>query len=195
LGGDVEKMKTKGKVTIAVMLIVALVATMAFMSAMGTPIDTTSKIKIAYPDIDIAYRVDSNVTGEEGTRATYNIDGGWLKVDESQGTPCSGNAQSWNLYNVPSDGASCKIAVDYTYKDTDDIGGGLTQYAKFVLNPPEGTQAKRQIRDEAGPDNSETGVLPTTFIVYPNSHYQFTIHCERTGHGSFDDTGDIYTYA
>jgi len=196
----VKKMKKTGKVTIAAMLIVALLATMAFVSAMSSSEDSPEEmptaqdspyrdIDTAYADIDIAYRVDSNVTGKEGTRADYNIDGGWLRIDEGAGTVCTGNAQGWSLSGVPSGGASCKIAVDYRYIDTSAITGG---YALFRLTPPSGPSTQRRIDDRWGFDDSCTGELERTFTVYPNNRYVFTIYCER-GDYSFTDSASIYT--
>jgi hypothetical protein len=190
------------------MLIVALVASMGFMSAVSSSedspeeippaqdvrspykdIDTTAgDIDTAYADIDIAYRVDSNVTGEEGTRATYNVDGGWLRIDEGAGTVCTGNAQAWTLLDVEP-GDTCKITVDYTYIDTIDITGG---YAIFRLTAPDGGVDEKSIFDRPIPDDGCTGELSRTFTVYPNNNYVFEIYCER-GDDSFTDSANIYT--
>ena len=93
-------MKKKGKVTIGALLIVALVASMGFMSAMSASEDSPEEIPeeihasvqvagLALPVADS----DVNATGEVGTRADYNVDGGWLKIDEGTSTVCTGNAQ------------------------------------------------------------------------------------------------------
>jgi len=196
-------MKKKGKVTVGALLIVALVATMAFVSAVSSTGDAPEEISgeiyapvrvegLALPIETLALPIaesDVNVTGEVGTRATYNIDGGWLRIDEGAGTVCTGNAQSWSLSGVPAGGASCKITVDYTYIDTSAITGG---YALFRLTPPSGPSTQRRIDDRWGFDDSCTGELSRTFTVYPNQHYTFEIYCER-GDDSFTDTGDIYT--
>jgi len=93
-------MKKKGKVTIGALLIVALVVSMGFMSAMSASEDSPEEIPeeihasvqvagLALPVADS----DVNATGEVGTRADYNVDGGWLKIDEGTSTVCTGNAQ------------------------------------------------------------------------------------------------------
>ena len=100
-------MKKKGKVTIGALLIVALVASMGFMSAMSASEDSPEEIPeeihasvqvagLALPIAALALPVadsDVNATGEVGTRADYNVDGGWLKIDEGTSTVCTGNAQ------------------------------------------------------------------------------------------------------
>lgn len=196
-------MKKKGKVTIGALLIVALVASMGFMSAMGTSEDSPEEIPeethasvqvagLALPIATLALPVadsDVNATGEVGTRADYNVDGGWLKIDEGAGTVCTGNAQGAQLVGVPAGGATCKITVDYTYIDTSAITGG---YALFRLTPPSGSPAEKKIDDAWGFDNSATGELSRTFTVYPNNRYVFTIYCER-GSDSFTDSASIYT--
>ena len=122
-------MKKKGKVTIGALLIVALVASMGFMSAMSTSEDSPEEIPeeihasvqvagLALPIATLALPVtdrDMNATGEVGTRADYNVDGGWLKIDEGTSTVCTGNAQGAQLVGVPAGGATCKITVDYIY--------------------------------------------------------------------------------
>jgi hypothetical protein len=197
-------MKKKGKVTIGALLIVALVASMGFMSAMGASEDSPEEIPeeihasvqvagLALPIATLALPIadsDVNVTGEVGTRADYNVDGGWLRIDESAGTVCTGNAQGAQLVGVPAGGATCKITVDYTYIDTSAITGG---YALFRLTPPSGSPAEKKIDDAWGFDNSATGELSRTFTVYPNNRYVFTIYCERSGCCSFTDSASIYT--
>jgi len=196
-------MKKKGKVTIGALLIVALVASMGFMSAMSTSEDSPEEIPeeihasvqvagLALPIATLALPVadsDVNATGEVGTRADYNVDGGWLKIDEGTSTVCTGNAQGARLVGVPAGGATCKITVDYTYIDTSAITGG---YALFRLTPPSGSPAEKKIDDAWGFDNSATGELSRTFTVYPNNRYVFTIYCER-GSDSFTDSASIYT--
>ena len=196
-------MKKKGKVTIGALLIVALVASMGFMSAMSTSEDSPEEIPeeihasvqvvgLALPIATLALPVadsDVNATGEVGTRADYNVDGGWLKIDEGTSTVCMGNAQGAQLVGVPAGGATCKITVDYTYIDTSAITGG---YALFRLTPPSGSPAEKKIDDAWGFDNSATGELSRTFTVYPNNRYVFTIYCER-GSDSFTDSASIYT--
>ena len=196
-------MKKKGKVTIGALLIVALVASMGFMSAMSASEDSPEEIPeethasvqvvgLALPIATLALPVadsDVNATGEVGTRADYNVDGGWLKIDEGTGTVCTGNAQGAQLVGVPAGGATCKITVDYTYIDTSAITGG---YALFRLTPPSGSPAEKKIDDAWGFDNSATGELSRTFTVYPNNRYVFTIYCER-GSDSFTDSASIYT--
>ncbi len=196
-------MKKKGKVTIGALLIVALVASMGFMSAMSTSEDSPEEIPeeihasvqvagLALPIATLALPVadsDMNATGEVGTRADYNVDGGWLKIDEGTSTVCTGNAQGAQLVGVPAGGATCKITVDYTYIDTSAITGG---YALFRLTPPSGSPAEKKIDDAWGFDNSATGELSRTFTVYPNNRYVFTIYCER-GSDSFTDSASIYT--
>ena len=196
-------MKKKGKVTIGALLIVALVASMGFMSAMSTSEDSSEEIPeeihasvqvagLALPIATLALPVadsDVNATGEVGTRADYNVDGGWLKIDEGTSTVCTGNAQGAQLVGVPAGGATCKITVDYTYIDTSAITGG---YALFRLTPPSGSPAEKKIDDAWGFDNSATGELSRTFTVYPNNRYVFTIYCER-GSDSFTDSASIYT--
>jgi len=196
-------MKKKGKVTIGALLIVALVASMGFMSAMSTSEDSPEEIPeeihasvqvagLALPIATLALPVadsDVNATGEVGTRADYNVDGGWLKIDEGTSTVCTGNAQGAQLVGVPAGGATCKITVDYTYIDTSAITGG---YALFRLTPPSGSPAEKKIDDAWGFDNSATGELSRTFTVYPNNRYVFTIYCER-GSDSFTDSASIYT--
>jgi len=196
-------MKKKGIVTIGALLIVALVASMGFMSAMSTSEDSPEEIPdeihasvqvagLALPIATLALPVadsDVNATGEVGTRANYNVDGGWLKIDEGTGTVCTGNAQGAQLVGVPAGGATCKITVDYTYIDTSAITGG---YALFRLTPPSGSPAEKKIDDAWGFDNSATGELSRTFTVYPNNRYVFTIYCER-GSDSFTDSASIYT--
>jgi len=189
-------MKKKGKVTIGALLIVALVVSMGFMSAMSASEDSPEEIPeeihasvqvagLALPVADS----DVNATGEVGTRADYNVDGGWLKIDEGTSTVCTGNAQGAQLVGVPAGGATCKITVDYTYIDTSAITGG---YALFRLTPPSGSPAEKKIDDAWGFDNSATGELSRTFTVYPNNRYVFTIYCER-GSDSFTDSASIYT--
>ena len=196
-------MKKKGKVTIGALLIVALVASTGFMSAMSASEDSPEEIPdeihasvqvagLALPIATLALPVadsDVNATGEVGTRANYNVDGGWLKIDEGTGTVCTGNAQGAQLVGVPAGGATCKITVDYTYIDTSAITGG---YALFRLTPPSGSPAEKKIDDAWGFDNSATGELSRTFTVYPNNRYVFTIYCER-GSDSFTDSASIYT--
>jgi len=196
-------MKKKGIVTIGALLIVALVASMGFMSAMSTSEDSSEEIPeeihasvqvagLALPIATLALPVadsDVNATGEVGTRADYNVDGGWLKIDEGTSTVCTGNAQGAQLVGVPAGGATCKITVDYTYIDTSAITGG---YALFRLTPPSGSPAEKKIDDAWGFDNSATGELSRTFTVYPNNRYVFTIYCER-GSDSFTDSASIYT--
>ena len=196
-------MKKKGKVTIGALLIVALVASMGFMSAMSTSEDSSEEIPeeihasvqvagLALPIATLALPVadsDVNATGEVGTRVDYNVDGGWLKIDEGTSTVCTGNAQGAQLVAVPAGGATCKITVDYTYIDTSAITGG---YALFRLTPPSGSPAEKKIDDAWGFDNSATGELSRTFTVYPNNRYVFTIYCER-GSNSFTDSASIYT--
>jgi len=196
-------MKKKGKVTIGALLIVALVASMGFMSAMSTSEDSPEEIPeeihasvqvagLALPIATLALPVadsDVNATGEVGTRADYNVDGGWLKIDEGTSTVCTGNAQGAQLVGVPAGGATCKITVDYTYIDTSAITGG---YALFRLTPPSGSPAEKKIDDAWGFNNSATGELSRTFTVYPNNRYVFTIYCER-GSDSFTDSASIYT--
>ncbi|MDI6886088.1 MAG: hypothetical protein QMD22_07060 [archaeon] len=190
-------MKKKGEVTITVMLIVALVASMGFMSAMGTSEDSPEEIsgeiyasvQVVTMEQAIVYRADSNVTGEVGTRADYNVDGGWLRIDEGAGNVCTGNAQGAQLVGVPAGGATCKIAVDYRYIDTIDITGG---YAIFRLTAPDSGVDEDRIADRWGFDDSCTGELERTFTVYPNNRYVFTIYCER-GDDSFTDSASIYT--
>ena len=196
-------MKKKGKVTIGALLIVALVASMGFMSAMSASEDSPEEIPeeihasvqvvgLALPIATLALPVadsDVNATGEVGTRADYNVDGGWLKIDEGTSTVCMGNAQGAQLVGVPAGGATCKITVDYTYIDTSAITGG---YALFRLTPPSGSPAEKKIDDAWGFDNSATGELSRTFTVYPNNRYVFTIYCER-GSNSFTDSASIYT--
>ena len=101
-----KKMKNKGKVTIGALLIVALVASMSFMSAMGASEDSPEDIAkeihasvqvagLALPIATLALPIadsDVNVTGEVGTRADYNVDGGWLRIDEDAGTVCTGKS-------------------------------------------------------------------------------------------------------
>jgi len=196
-------MKKKGKVTIGALLIVALVASTGFMSAMSASEDSPEEIPeethasvqvvgLALPIATLALPVadsDVNATGEVGTRADYNVDGGWLKIDEGTSTVCTGNAQGAQLVGVPAGGATCKITVDYTYIDTSAITGG---YALFRLTPPSGSPAEKKIDDAWGFDNSATGELSRTFTVYPNNRYVFTIYCER-GSDSFTDSASIYT--
>ena len=196
-------MKKKGIVTIGALLIVALVASMGFMSAMSTSEDSPEEIPeeihasvqvagLALPIATLALPVadsDVNATGEVGTRVDYNVDGGWLKIDEGTSTVCTGNAQGAQLVGVPAGGATCKITVDYTYIDTSAITGG---YALFRLTPPSGSPAEKKIDDAWGFDNSATGELSRTFTVYPNNRYVFTIYCER-GSDSFTDSASIYT--
>ena len=196
-------MKKKGKVTIGALLIVALVASMGFMSAMSTSEDSSEEIPeeihasvqvagLALPIATLALPVadsDVNATGEVGTRADYNVDGGWLKIDEGTSTVCTGNAQGAQLVGVPAGGATCKITVDYTYIDTSAITGS---YTLFRLTPPSGSPAEKKIDDAWGFDNSATGELSRTFTVYPNNRYVFTIYCER-GSDSFTDSASIYT--
>ena len=196
-------MKKKGKVTIGALLIVALVASTGFMSAMSASEDSPEEIPeethasvqvvgLAQPIATLALPVadsDVNATGEVGTRADYNVDGGWLKIDEGTSTVCTGNAQGAQLVGVPAGGATCKITVDYTYIDTSAITGG---YALFRLTPPSGSPAEKKIDDAWGFDNSATGELSRTFTVYPNNRYVFTIYCER-GSDSFTDSASIYT--
>ena len=196
-------MKKKGKVTIGALLIVALVASMGFISAMSASEDSPEEIPeeihasvqvvgLALPIATLALPVadsDVNATGEVGTRADYNVDGGWLKIDEGTSTVCTGNAQGAQLVGVPAGGATCKITVDYTYIDTSAITGG---YALFRLTPPSGSPAEKKIDDAWGFDNSATGELSRTFTVYPNNRYVFTIYCER-GSDSFTDSASIYT--
>ena len=196
-------MKKKGKVTIGALLMVALVASMGFMSAMSASEDSPEEIPeeihasvqvagLALPIAALALPVadsDVNATGEVGTRADYNVDGGWLKIDEGTSTVCMGNAQGAQLVGVPAGGATCKITVDYTYIDTSAITGG---YALFRLTPPSGSPAEKKIDDAWGFDNSATGELSRTFTVYPNNRYVFTIYCER-GSDSFTDSASIYT--
>ena len=196
-------MKKKGIVTIGALLIVALVASTGFMSAMSASEDSPEEIPdeihasvqvagLALPIATLALPVadsDVNATGEVGTRANYNVDGGWLKIDEGTGTVCTGNAQGAQLVGVPAGGATCKITVDYTYIDTSAITGG---YALFRLTPPSGSPAEKKIDDAWGFDNSATGELSRTFTVYPNNRYVFTIYCER-GSDSFTDSASIYT--
>ena len=196
-------MKKKGKVTIGALLIVALVASTGFMSAMSASEDSPEEIPeethasvqvvgLALPIATLALPVadsDVNATGEVGTRADYNVDGGWLKIDEGTGTVCTGNAQGAQLVGVPAGGATCKITVDYTYIDTSAITGG---YTLFRLTPPSGSPAEKKIDDAWGFDNSATGELSRTFTVYPNNRYVFTIYCER-GSDSFTDSASIYT--
>ena len=51
-----------------------------------------------------------NATGEVGTRADYNVDGGWLKIDEGTSTVCMGMGYFLNIsparavtqYSLPS---------------------------------------------------------------------------------------------
>ena len=196
-------MKKKGKVIIGALLIVVLVASMGFMSAMSTSEDSSEEIPeeihasvqvagLALPIATLALPVadsDVNATGEVGTRADYNVDGGWLKIDEGTSTVCTGNAQGARLVGVPAGGATCKITVDYTYIDTSAITGG---YALFRLTPPSGSPAEKKIDDAWGFNNSATGELSRTFTVYPNNRYVFTIYCER-GSDSFTDSASIYT--
>jgi len=196
-------MKKKGKVTIGALLIVALVASMGFISAMSASEDSPEEIPeeihasvqvvgLALPIATLALPVadsDVNATGEVGTRADYNVDGGWLKIDEGTSTVCTGNAQGAQLVGVPAGGATCKITVDYTYIDTSAITGG---YALFRLTPPSGSPAEKKIDDAWGFNNSATGELSRTFTVYPNNRYVFTIYCER-GSDSFTDSASIYT--
>lgn len=194
-------MKKKGK-AMGMIIVVALLASMAFMSAMGASEDSPEEIpeeiyasvQVVAMDQDIAYRVDSNVTSEEGTggegtRADYNIDGGWLRIDEGAGNVCTGNAQGTQLVGVPDEGATCKIAVDFTYIDTSAITGG---YAIFRLTPPAGSPDEEEIEDRWGYNDGTTGELEKTFPVYPNNRYVFTIYCER-GDDSFTDSASIYT--
>ena len=186
-------MKKKGKVTIGALLIVALVASMGFISAMSASEDSPEEI----PEEEIHASVQVvglalpivNATCEVGTRADYNVDGGWLKIDKGTSTVCMGNAQGARLVGVPAGGATCKITVDYTYIDTSAITGG---YALFRLTPPSGSPAEKKIDDAWGFNNSATGELSRTFTVYPNNRYVFTIYCER-GSDSFTDSASIYT--
>jgi hypothetical protein len=192
----VKKMKKKGKVTVGALLIVALLASMAFVSAVSSSEDAPEEIseeiyasaQVVAIDQDIAYSVDSNATTEEGTRADYNIDGGWLRIDEGAGNVCTGNAQGWQLVDVQA-GDTCKITVDYRYIDTGDITGG---YAIFRLTAPDSGVDEDRIADRWGFDDSCTGELERTFTVYPNQHYTFEIYCER-GDDSFTDSASIYT--
>ena len=196
-------MKKKGKVTVGALLIVALVATMAFVSAVSStgdapeeiPKEIYASVQVVAKDLDIAYRMDSTMagkegTGGEGTRADYNVDGGRLRIDEGACTVCTGNAQGAQLVGVPAGGATCKITVDYRYIDTSDITGG---YALFRLTPPYGPSTQRRIDDGWVFDDSCTGELDRTFTVYPNNRYVFTIYCERSGCCSFTDSASIYT--
>ncbi len=190
-------MKKKGKVTVGALLIVALLASMAFVSAVSSSEDAPEEIpEEIYPSIQvvtmdqaIVYIEDSNASGEVGTRANYNVDGGWLRIDEGAGTVCTGNAQGAQLVGVPAGGATCKITVDYRYIDTSAITGG---YALFRLTPPSGSSTQRRIDDRWGFDDSCTGELDRTFTVYPNNNYVFEIYCER-GDYSFTDSAYIYT--
>jgi|GEM_PF-3299160 len=195
-------MKKKGKVTVGALLIVALLASMAFVSAVSSsedapeeiPEEIYASVQVVAMDQDIAYRMDSTMarkegTGGEGTRADYNVDGGWLRIDEGAGNVCTGNAQGTQLVGVPAGGATCKIAVDFTYIDTSDITGG---YAIFRLTPPAGSPDEERIEDRWGYNDGTTGELARTFTVYPNNRYVFTIYCERGG-DSFTDSASIYT--
>ena len=189
-------MKKKGKVTIGALLIVALVASMGFMSAMSTsedsPEEIPEEIHASVQVVGLALPI-VNATGEVGTRADYNVDGGWLKIDEGTSTVCTGNAQGAQLVGVPAGGATCKITVDYTYIDTSIDTSAITGgYALFRLTPPSGSPAEKKIDDAWGFDNSATGELSRTFTVYPNNRYVFTIYCER-GSDSFTDSASIYT--
>ena len=194
-------MKKKGKAAIAVMLVVAMIASMAFVLAVSSSEDSPEEIpeeiytsvQVVAKDLDIAYRIDSTMagkegTGGEGTRATYNIDGGWLRIDEGAGNVCTGNAQAWRLEGVQA-GDTCRITVDYRYTDTGDITGG---YALFRLTAPDSGVDEDRIADGLGFDDSCTGELDRTFTVYPTQHYTFEIYCER-GDDSFTDSANIYT--
>lgn len=191
-------MKTK-EVTIAVMLIVALVATMGFVSAVSSSGNAPEQISVnresgvTSPSHGFATHTNS-VTGEAGTRgggtrADYNVDGGWLRVDDDEGTVCTGNAQGWDLWYVQP-GATCKVSVDWTYVDDPGLSGS---WVKFRLTVPDDEDEKR-IFDWLGSDQSDDGTLQKTFTINPNQHYTFTIYCEH-GDNNFEDTASINTHS
>lgn len=190
LGGDVEKMKKK-EVTVAVMLIVALVATMVFVSAVSSSEDSPGQV-VTMQQATV-YRADSNVIGEvgtggEGTRADYNVNGGWLKVDDDEGTVCTGNAQGAQLAGVSPAGNTCKVTIKWDYIDDSGLSGS---WVILNLTVP-GDEDEKRIYDWPLTDQSDDGTLQATFTVYPNRRYTFEIYGEH-GDNSFSDSASIVT--
>ena len=97
-----EKMKTKGKVTIGAILIVALLVTVGFATF---------------------------ASANEVEPLSVNIDGGTLIIDETGGITCSANAGSYYGSYIP--GLTYKIKVHCTYTDTSNVVG-KTAYFKVT---------------------------------------------------------------
>lgn len=188
-------MKKREKVAIGTILMVTLLISMVFVLVVSSLEDlheeADSNITTRYANITI-HRTDNVIIGEIGARATYNIDGGWLKIDESASNVCTGNAQAHRLIGVPNSGATCKITINFTYIDTSDITGG---YVIFRLTLPDGSRDEEKIYDRWGREDGTTGILTRTFTVFPNNNYVFTIYCERSGNDGdcFTDSANIFT--